>query len=129
MTIVKETKLSSLNNDDIQSIVEHNITNEKIAKEIRATVSRVSGSVIRMSVGMVNMLTMSNSHTGKLRHPIDSDSRDEQVENSTTELSQEAVNNTIGNIDIAIMQLELLKKSILITERVHKSSIKNANKK
>ncbi len=129
MTIVKETKLSSLNNDDIQSIVEHNITNEKIAKEIRATVSRVSGSVIRMSVGMVNMLTMSNSHTGKLRHPIDSDSRDEQVENSTTELSQEAVNNTIGNIDIAIMQLELLKKSILITERVHKSCIKNANKK
>jgi hypothetical protein len=129
MTIVKETKLSSLDDDDLQNIVEHNITNEKIADLASAAVKRVLGSVICMRIGMVNMLTMSNSHTGKLWHPMHSDKRDKHIESSTTQLSEEDVNNTITNIDTAIMQLELLKKSILITEQVHKTAIKNANRK
>jgi len=83
MTIVKETKLSSLDSDDIQNIVEHNITSDK---------------------------------------------REEHIEMIETELSQEDVNNTISNINTAIMQLELLKQSIVVTEQVHKSAIKNANK-
>ena len=129
MTIVKETKLSSLDDDDLQNIVEHNITNEKIADLASSTVKRVSLNVIRMSMCMVNMLTMSNDDTGKLWHPMHSDKRDKHIESSTTQLSKEDVNNTITNIDTAIMQLELLKKSILITEQVHKSAIKNANRK
>lgn len=127
MTIVKETKLSSLNSDDLQNIVEHNITNEKIADLARATVKRVCGSVIHMRIGMVCNLTMRHP-SGELWYPLDSDKREEHIENSTTELSQEYVNNTISNIDTAIMQLELLKKSIVVTEQVHKSAIKNADK-
>ena len=128
MTIVKETKLSSLDSDDIQNIVEHNITNEKIADLARATVKRVCGSVIGMRLGMVCNLTMSHTNTGKLWFPLDSDKREEHIEMITTELSQEDVNNTISNINTAIMQLELLKQSIVVTEQVHKSAIKNANK-
>ena len=114
MTIVKETKLSSLNSDDLQNIVEHNITNEKIADLARATVKRVCGCVYLMRIGMVCNLTMRHP-SGELWYPLDSDKREEHIENSTTELSQEYVNNTISNIDTAIMQLELLKQSIVVT--------------